>query len=114
MNDLDQLVQDAQADFAKAPTPAELENAKARYLGKAGRVTELLKALGALSPDEKKARGASINAAARECGLTYSQFANGIRKAGIEIDRKVLADIAVHDKAAFAGIVEQVKAKLAA
>src|ERR1035437_11112262 len=57
---------------------------------------------------------ARINAAARECGLTSSQFANGIRKAGIEIDRKVLADIAVHDKAAFAGIVEQVKAKLAA
>ena len=57
---------------------------------------------------------ARINAAARECGMTYSQFANGIRKAGIEIDRKVLADIAVHDKAAFAGIVEQAKAKLAA
>ena len=57
---------------------------------------------------------ARINAAARANGLTYSQFANGIRKAGIEIDRKVLADIAVHDKAAFAGIVEQVKAKLAA
>ena len=57
---------------------------------------------------------ARINAASRELGLTYSQFANGIRKAGIEIDRKVLADIAVHDKAAFAGIVEQVKAKLAA
>ena len=57
---------------------------------------------------------ARINAAARELGLTYSQFANGIRKAGIEVDRKMLADIAVHDKAAFAGIVEQVKAKLAA
>ena len=57
---------------------------------------------------------ARINAASRELGMTYSQFANGIRKAGIEIDRKVLADIAVHDKAAFAGIVEQVKAKLAA
>ena len=57
---------------------------------------------------------ARINAAARELGLTYSQFANGIRKAGIEIDRKVLADIAVHDKAAFAGIVEQVKTNLAA
>ena len=56
---------------------------------------------------------ARINAAARECGLTYSQFANGLKKAAIEIDRKVLADIAVHDKAAFAGIVEQVKAKLA-
>ena len=57
---------------------------------------------------------ARINAAARECGLTYSQFANGLKKAAIEIDRKVLADIAVHDKAAFAGIVNQVKAKLAA
>ena len=57
---------------------------------------------------------ARINAAARELGLTYSQFANGIRKAGIAIDRKMLADIAVHDKAAFASIVDQVKAKLAA
>ena len=57
---------------------------------------------------------ARINAAARQCGLTYSQFANGLKKAGIEIDRKVLSDIAVHDMPAFAGIVEQVKAKLAA
>ncbi len=57
---------------------------------------------------------ARINAAARSCGLTYSQFTNGLRKAGIEIDRKVLSDIAVHDMPAFAGIVEQVKAKLAA
>ncbi|HEX7890562.1 MAG TPA: 50S ribosomal protein L20 [Ramlibacter sp.] len=57
---------------------------------------------------------ARINAAARSNGLTYSQFANGIRKAGIDIDRKVLADIAVHDPAAFTGIVNQVKAKLAA
>ena len=64
--------------------------------------------------DLRKLWIARINAAARELGMTYSQFANGIRKAGIEIDRKVLADIAVHDKAAFAGIVEQVKAKLAA
>ena len=57
---------------------------------------------------------ARINAAARQCGLTYSQFANGLKKANIEIDRKVLSDIAVHDMAAFSGIVEQVKAKLAA
>ena len=56
---------------------------------------------------------ARINAAARECGITYSQFINGLSKAGIALDRKVLADIAVHDKAAFAGIVEQAKAKLA-
>ena len=56
---------------------------------------------------------ARINAAARECGITYSQFINGMNKAGITLDRKVLADIAVHDKAAFAGIVAQAKAKLA-
>ena len=66
MNDLDQLVQAAQADFLQAGAPADLENAKARYLGKAGRVTELLKALGALPPEEKKTRGAEINAAKQQ------------------------------------------------
>ena len=66
MNDLAPLVDAAQADFASAGTPAELENAKARYLGKAGRITEQLKALGALAPDEKKARGALINAAKQQ------------------------------------------------
>ena len=55
-----------------------------------------------------------INAAVRAQGLTYSQFTNGLKKAMIEIDRKMLADLAVHDKAAFGSIVEQVKAKLAA
>ena len=57
---------------------------------------------------------ARINAASRSFGLTYSQFANGLKKAGIEIDRKVLSDMAIHDSAAFGAIVEQVKAKLAA
>ena len=61
MNDLDKLVHAAQADFAAAPTPAELENAKALFLGKAGRVTGLLKGLSALSADDKKTRGAEIN-----------------------------------------------------
>lgn len=56
---------------------------------------------------------ARINAAARECGISYSRFINGLKKAAIEIDRKVLADIAVHDKAAFAVIAEQAKANLA-
>lgn len=56
---------------------------------------------------------ARINAAARECGMTYSNFMNGMKKASIEIDRKVLADLAVFDKAAFAGIVEKAKASLA-
>ncbi|MBB5017790.1 large subunit ribosomal protein L20 [Chitinivorax tropicus] len=57
---------------------------------------------------------ARINAAARECGLTYSRFMNGLKKSMIEIDRKVLADLAVFDKPAFARIVEQAKAGLAA
>ncbi|HLS67809.1 MAG TPA: 50S ribosomal protein L20 [Kiloniellales bacterium] len=53
-----------------------------------------------------------INAASREHGLTYSQFMNGIHKAGIEVDRKVLADLAVHEPAAFASLVEQAQAAL--
>lgn len=57
---------------------------------------------------------ARINAGARECGLTYSRFMNGMKRAMIEIDRKVLADLAVFDKPAFARIVEQAKASLAA
>jgi large subunit ribosomal protein L20 len=57
---------------------------------------------------------ARINAAARECGLSYSVFMNGLKKAAIEVDRKVLADLAVMDKAAFAKIAEQAKASLSA
>ena len=56
---------------------------------------------------------ARINAAARQYGLTYSVFMNGLSRAEIGIDRKVLSDIAIFDKDAFAKIVEQVKAKLA-
>lgn len=55
-----------------------------------------------------------INAAVRELGLSYSVFINGLKKAGIEMDRKVLADLAVHDVAGFAKIAEQVKAHIAA
>ena len=55
-----------------------------------------------------------INAQARESGITYSQLIAGLKKANIEIDRRVLADIAVHDKPAFSAIVDQAKASLAA
>jgi len=55
-----------------------------------------------------------INAAARQCGLSYSAFMSGLKKAAIEIDRKVLADIAVADRAAFAKLAETAKSKLAA
>ena len=55
-----------------------------------------------------------INAAARLCGMSYSRLINGLTKAGIKIDRKMLADLAVHDMGAFTAIAEQAKAKLAA
>jgi large subunit ribosomal protein L20 len=54
-----------------------------------------------------------INAAARECGMSYSRFMSGLKKAEIGIDRKVLADIAVHDKPAFATIADKARAALA-
>jgi len=53
-----------------------------------------------------------INAAARVYGMSYSRLINGLSKAGVEIDRKVLADIAVHDITAFGAIVEQAKSGL--
>ncbi|MDO9011577.1 MAG: 50S ribosomal protein L20 [Gallionella sp.] len=56
---------------------------------------------------------ARINAAAREFGMPYSVFMNGLKKADIQVDRKVLSDIAIFDKPAFAQFVEQAKASLA-
>ena len=63
MDDLEPLVQQARDAFAQAQASAELEDAKARFLGKAGLVTQQLKALAALTPEQKKARGAQINSA---------------------------------------------------
>ena len=57
---------------------------------------------------------ARINAAVREQGLTYSAFMAGLKKAAIEIDRKVLADMAVLDKPGFAAVVDKVKSSLSA
>ena len=56
---------------------------------------------------------ARINAAARECGMSYSRMIDGLTKASIEIDRKVLAELAVNNKDAFAAIVEKAKIALA-
>jgi len=56
---------------------------------------------------------ARINAGARECGLSYSRLIDGLKKAAIEIDRKILADLAMNDTAAFAAIAEKAKAALA-
>jgi large subunit ribosomal protein L20 len=54
-----------------------------------------------------------INAACRERGLRYSEFIHGCTKAGIELDRKILSDLAIHDAAAFDAIVSQAKAAIA-
>lgn len=56
---------------------------------------------------------ARINAGARECGLSYSRLIDGMKKAAIEIDRKVLADLAMNDMPAFTAVAEQAKAALA-
>ena len=56
---------------------------------------------------------ARINAATRGLGLTYSKFIAGLKKASIDMDRKVLSDMAINDPAAFAAIVDKVKAQLA-
>lgn len=55
-----------------------------------------------------------INAAAHLNGMNYSTFMNGLLKAGIEVDRKILADLAVHDEAAFTALAEKARAALAA
>lgn len=72
MNELDAIVSAAHSSFQGASTPADLENAKAQFLGKSERITELMKGMGALSVEEKKSRGASINLAkqAIEAALT--------------------------------------------
>ena len=63
MTDLDTIAASATLAFSSAATPADLENAKALFLGKSGRITELMKGMAALSVDEKKSRGAAINLA---------------------------------------------------
>jgi phenylalanyl-tRNA synthetase alpha subunit len=66
MSALLDLIEEARGAFAQAATPAQLEDAKARFLGKSGRLTELMKGLAALSVDEKKSRGAEINQAKQQ------------------------------------------------
>ena len=91
MNDLDQLTLDAQAEFAQAQTPADLENAKARYLGKAGKLTEQLKALAALAVDEKKARGALINAAKQQVEAALNARRQALADADLAVQLKAEA-----------------------
>ena len=66
MNELETLVAKAKQQFGECTNPADLENAKALYLGKSGEITALLKSLAQLSVEEKKAKGALINQAKQE------------------------------------------------
>ncbi|WP_048440880.1 phenylalanine--tRNA ligase subunit alpha [Caenimonas sp. SL110] len=89
--DLDSIVDSAREAFAQAATPAELENAKAQYTGKAGRITELMKGMAALSVDEKKTRGAAINSAKQAIEAALNERRQALADAELEIQLKAEA-----------------------
>ncbi len=84
MNDLASVIDTARADFARAVGPAQLEDAKARYLGRSGVVTERLKALASLPPAEKKERGAAINAAKQAIEAALAERRAALAKAELD------------------------------
>ena len=85
MTDLFEIVDAATAAFAQAVTPAELENAKALFLGKSGRMTELMKGMAALSVDEKKSRGAAINVAKQSIEAALTQRRQALADAELQL-----------------------------
>ncbi len=91
MNELDSLVASAQALFAQSNTPADLENAKAQFLGKSGRITELMKGLGALSVEEKKSQGAVINVAKQAIEAALQARRQALADAELDIQLKAEA-----------------------
>lgn len=84
MNNLEQLVASAVADFAQATEPARLEEAKARYLGKEGSLTTLLKGLGKLPGEERKAAGAAINIAKEQVEAALTARRDALRDAALQ------------------------------
>jgi phenylalanyl-tRNA synthetase alpha chain len=92
MNDLDAIVAHARAELSAAATPADLENAKALFLGKSGRITELMKGMGSLSVEEKKTRGAAINQAkqAIEAALTAARQALADAELALQLKAEAL------------------------
>jgi len=92
MNDLTAVVEQARAAFELAHTPAELENSKALYLGKAGRITELMKGLAALPVEEKKLQGAAINQAKQgiEAALNARRQALADRELQVQLQAEAL------------------------
>ena len=90
MSDLDALVQSARELFAQATTPNDLENAKAQFMGKSGRVTELMKGMAALSVEEKKTRGAAINLAKQAIEAALTERRQALAEA--ELQRQLQAE----------------------
>ncbi|WHZ12000.1 MAG: Phenylalanyl-tRNA synthetase alpha chain [Burkholderiaceae bacterium] len=90
MDELDTLIDAARDGFAESASPAELENAKARFLGKAGRITELMKGLASLPVDEKKTRGAAINQAKQAIEALLAARRQAL--ADIELSRQLQAE----------------------
>ena len=92
MNELDSLVESAQQLFAQAHTPADLENAKAQFLGKSGKMTELMKGMAQLSVEEKKSRGAAINVAKQriEAALAERRTALEAQARALEAQASIL------------------------
>jgi phenylalanyl-tRNA synthetase alpha chain len=89
--ELDSIVTSAREAFAKASAPAELENAKAQYVGKSGRITELMKGLAALSVEEKKTRGAAINQAKQAIEAALNERRQALADAELEAQLKAEA-----------------------
>ena len=91
MNELDSIVADARLSFSGAATPADLENAKALYLGKAGRITELMKGMASLPVDEKKSRGAAINVAKQAIEAALTQARQALAEAELQVQLRAEA-----------------------
>ncbi|MBI5274842.1 MAG: phenylalanine--tRNA ligase subunit alpha [Burkholderiales bacterium] len=89
--DLDSIVASAREAFGQAPTPAELENAKAQFIGKSGRITELMKGLAALAVDEKKSRGAAINQAKQAIEAALAERRQALADQELELQLKAEA-----------------------
>ncbi|HSI53903.1 MAG TPA: phenylalanine--tRNA ligase subunit alpha, partial [Ramlibacter sp.] len=90
-NELDSIVESARQAFAAASAPADLENAKAQFTGKAGRITELMKGMAALSVEEKKTRGAAINAAKQAIESALNDRRQALADAELDIQLKAEA-----------------------
>jgi len=89
-HDLDSIVDAARQSFAQAATPAQLEDAKALYIGKSGRITDLMKGLASLSVEEKKTRGAAINQAKQAVEAALTQRRRALAEA--ELDQQLQAE----------------------